>query len=811
MSTKRLVTAAIAFVAGAAALGLLLPLFSPMQPHGLSITRHEARTIADRAARNLGIEVAKAWVVVQWEPSLILDKELSTDRELRRRAIDDPVVGPRLGRYRVSYFRRGLEKYPTYGEVRVGRSGEVLSARRFARNETPGQKPPAESIRPLADAFVFNRNLPGVAEPVFDSVRPLVRNQRTDHLFVYRVRTGFPLDRLAFFVSVSFIGDQLAGWQIYEEYRDGTPFRYEMGQGIAGTFVRLASIYLFLLILMVIFLRKYHAGEVGVGTAGVLFALLVSVAILLYYLISAEYSSDMQMGGVDGRTTAIAMVSFTLLFFQLPLAVLVFLSWSVGESYAHERWGSRLAAFDSIVRRDPLNASAGRSTLQGLLYAPAVAAATLAPAAIVVLAGIASPTMFRQSRTLLMNGGPLTAILEAAMQAIFFPMVVLFILGFARAKRSLAAGVVVAVLAGSALGAADPPLSPETWVLLTGWGAAAAVVAIFFAADLLTAAVALFGGTLILGAVPLLLAAEGKARVAPMTALGVAGGVLLLYSIIAMASRRKVDYAYADLAPHVRKIIERERVKAEIDAANRIQAALLPSSEPAVGGIDVASHYAAATEIGGDYFDYLPLPDGKLAVAFGDVAGHGLTSGIVMAMAKSALLVQIGYDSSPRAVMNVLNDTVIRTAPKRMLMTFFFGVLDPVRRTLHFSSAGHLDPYVYRSATGALEALSSWGFPLGVRRRSPFEEIAVSFGEGDRLILYSDGLIEAIDDDDEPFGFDRFEAVLRDNASRSADGIRRAILSSVRRFTRNRPPEDDQTLVVLAFDAEAGEEAEGVA
>src|SRR5439155_283782 len=149
------------------------------------------------------------------------------------------------------------------------------------------------------------------------------------------------------------------------------------------------------------------------------------------------------------------------------------------------------------------------------------------------------------------------------------------------------------------------------------------------------------------------------------------------------------------------------------------------------------------TEIGGDYFDFLPQPNGEIGIAFGDVSGHGLTSGIVMAMAKSALMVQVDNDSSPRAVMNVLNEIVMKTAPKRILMTFFFGLLDPQSQSLRFSSAGHLDPYVFRARERRIEPLSSWGFPLGVKRRDPFRELRVDFEPGDRLILYSDGLIEA--------------------------------------------------------------------
>jgi sigma-B regulation protein RsbU (phosphoserine phosphatase) len=134
------------------------------------------------------------------------------------------------------------------------------------------------------------------------------------------------------------------------------------------------------------------------------------------------------------------------------------------------------------------------------------------------------------------------------------------------------------------------------------------------------------------------------------------------------------------------------------------------------------------------------------------------------------------------------------------MMTFFFGLLDPRAQTLRFSSAGHLDPYVYRVTTRKMEVLSSWGFPLGVRRRDPFREHTVEFTAGDRLVLYSDGLIECVDDDGEPFGFERFEQVIAANGHLSADEIKKALLAAVRKFTRNRPPEDDQTLVVVAFE-----------
>jgi hypothetical protein len=422
-----------------------------------------------------------------------------------------------------------------------------------------------------------------------------------------------------------------------------------------------------------------------------------------------------------------------------------------------------------------------------------------------VMLGWAQPSL-GGTFEILGRGGPIAPILVAAIDAARGAVVLLlFIIAFFARKRLLPLGFVIAAIFGAIWVIFDVPIDPGHQALLFGFGGIIAAAAVFLRYDLLAAANSLFYGSLIVAFAPYLRFAEGPMGAMAWSAFTVPLVLSLAIGIAGIITGREVVYTYEDVAPHVRRIVERERVKAEIDAANRIQAALLPQHAPRMTGASVASHYRAATEIGGDYFDFLEQPGGEIGIAFGDVAGHGLTSGIVMSMAKSALLVQVDYDSSPRAVLNVLNDIVIRTAPKRMMMTFFFGLLDPRTQTLRFSSAGHLDPYAYRAATGKLEALSSWGFPLGIRRRDPFREHVVEFSPGDRLVLYSDGLIEAVDDDGEPFGFDRFEQAILAAGKQGADDIKKSLLSAVRKFTRNRPPEDDQTLVVVAFDEPAVE------
>jgi hypothetical protein len=779
-----------------------MPRFNAAQPIGIRLTRGDAARIADAEARRMGIPVDEAWASLSWIDSARIRKELESNPELLRRASGDPVLGPRLGAYLRMYYRRGAEKFQPYGSVVVDQhDGTILMERRQLKLDEPGAKATEAQLRSIADAFVRSRSFRGAPSPQFESARPNVMSSRTDWTFRYRVHTDVALGRVVPYLQVYFTGDKLAGWALNEEYSDGSPFSSDQtGAAVSSLFARFATNYALLLILVVIFLKKYHAGEVGVGTGSILFAVVVLIALGVDSIIGPAGTEGNTMGGIDAQKTALVQMSFKFLLYDLPLAVLTFFAWSVGESYARERWGERLASFDSILRRDPLNATAGRSVINGVLFAPAVAAAAFLAALIPLTLRIAHVTDGTGTAAQVQLGGPMAVFLFAAVDAIVYPVLAMFLLAWTHRRRVLAIGVIAVIALGMVGAVCQAPIDPFLQCLLFSFGGIGAIVAIFLGYDLLTTVVALLGGSLIAMTAPLMSVAKGHELGQLILLNAVPLGVAIIFGAVALMTKREVVYTYEDLAPHVKRIVERERVKAEIDAANRIQAALLPLEAPHVVGASVASHYRAATEIGGDYFDFLPQPGGDVGIAFGDVSGHGLTSGIVMAMAKSALLVQVGYDSAPRAVMNVLNDIVMKTAPKRTLMTFFFGLLDPGAQTLRFSSAGHLDPYVFRARERRIEALSSWGFPLGVKRREPFREHTVDFEPGDRLILYSDGLIEAIDDDGDPYGFDRFEKTILENGHLSAEEIKKTLLGAIRKFTRNRPPEDDQTLVVVSFD-----------
>src|SRR5688572_4490240 len=788
-------------IAGAAVVLLVLPLYRPGQPRGISMTRPMARQIADKAARQVGIPVDRSWSTITWSPSPFLTKELR-NHPRRNQAWEDPIIGPRMRTYRITYYDKNDVKYPPLGFVWIGgERGSIVSARRLRRPEEVGKTMTEAQLRPIADEFVKSRPFRAAPSPQFESARPTVLRSRTDWVFRYRVPMQFPLKNVVPYLNVYFAGDQMMGWQLAEEYADGRQFTGDDQGDIVGILAQFVIMFVTMLVLLIIFLRKYHAGEVGVGASSALFILMVVLLIAGTLLTRVSVSDGTGFGAISARATSWAVASFTILFANIPLAVVVFLAWAVGESFARERWGEKVAAFEAIARRDPVNATVGRSLMHGALLAPLVAAGALGIGVIPLLMGMAWPSQSGGTFDILYAGGPVYPLLRSAADAVTVSIAgLLFILAWTHRRRVLWLGIVTTIVLATIVATTPPPIDPLPIRLLFGFGGITVAVLIFLATDVLTTATAIFGGSLITFIAPLLYVSGGNLAQELTLVLTIPLVLIFGFGIAAVLTGREVVYTPDDLAPHVKRIIERERVKAEIDAANRIQEALLPLEAPRLVGATVSSHYRAATEIGGDYFDFLHQPSGEVGIAFGDVSGHGLTSGIVMAMAKAALLVQVDYDASPRTVLEVLNDIVMKTAPKRILMTFFFGLLDPRSQTLRFSSAGHLDPYVYRAASKKLEALSSWGFPLGVRRRENFREHTVEFEPGDRLVLYSDGLIEAIDDDGEPFGFERFEQSIVSGGHLGADDLKKALLNAVKKFTRNRPPEDDQTLVVVAFE-----------
>src|SRR5436853_2379587 len=313
----------VLFVAGLLTLCVVMPYFNAAQPRGVRVTRPQAMAIADAAARQIGVPVDRAWSNIVWDGSDLINKELQNDSARRRAAFDDPVLAPRLGHYDVAYFRRGAEKWNPYSHVKVSATtGEVLGARMLMTSEERGASPKEEELRSRADAFVHSRAFPGAPSPRFEQARPTVQRNRTDWVFRYRATSAIPIGTVVPYLNVYFVGGRFAGWDLTEEYADGHQLRESNVADVALTFMRFIVMFVALVVLLVIFLKKYQAGEVGVGGGTFLFGVTLALSIALLITICASASRGTSLGNIDAQQTAWATGGFIFLFMHLPLAVL---------------------------------------------------------------------------------------------------------------------------------------------------------------------------------------------------------------------------------------------------------------------------------------------------------------------------------------------------------------------------------------------------------------------------------------------------------------------------------------------------------
>src|SRR5918994_996666 len=204
----------------------------------------------------------------------------------------------------------------------------------------------------------------------------------------------------------------------------------------------------------------------------------------------------------------------------------------------------------------------------------------------------------------------------------------------------------------------------------------------------------------------------------------------------------------------------RERIEQELHVTRRIQQASLPEAVPAFEGWDIYPSYRPAREVGGDFYDFLELEDGRLGLVVGDATGKGMPAALVMASARSMLraVAQALGSSSPGDVLGRVNDALAADIPSNMFVTCFYAILDPNNGSLSYANAGHDMPYLWHG--GYAEELRARGMPLGLMPGMSYEEKEIELDAGEGVLFYTDGLVEAHDPKGEMFGFPRLRALL---------------------------------------------------
>lgn len=240
----------------------------------------------------------------------------------------------------------------------------------------------------------------------------------------------------------------------------------------------------------------------------------------------------------------------------------------------------------------------------------------------------------------------------------------------------------------------------------------------------------------------------------------------------------------------------------ELQVVGEIQRSLLPERLPAIPGFELAAYYRTSARAGGDYYDFFPLPRGCWGVFIADVSGHGTPAAVLMAITHAIAHAQPGTHTPPGALLDYLNRRLTRSYTRGgTFVTAFYAVLDPAERTLTYSSAGHNPPRLLR-ADGVIALDQAASLPLGIVEDQAFTQARVPLEHGDELLLYTDGITEAMapvprGQPPRLFGVEALDRILLDRATRGPEARIAGIRAAVEAFTANAPPLDDQTLIGL--------------
>lgn len=237
-------------------------------------------------------------------------------------------------------------------------------------------------------------------------------------------------------------------------------------------------------------------------------------------------------------------------------------------------------------------------------------------------------------------------------------------------------------------------------------------------------------------------------------------------------------------------------IQEQVKLAAQIQFELLPKDAPKPAGYDIAARSIPAQLVGGDYYDFIQVSENRLAICLGDVSGKGLPASLLMANLQATLRGQSALDNQVRESIVRSNRLIHRSTDPEKFATLFYGVLDCTSHTMMFCNAGHENPMVF--SNGAETArLETGGMALGVLDEFPYEEDSVTLNPGDTLLVFSDGISDATNEFDHPFGEDRLRALVSEHRDDSASDLIDRIIKAVQEHEGETPQLDDLTLVVV--------------
>ena len=246
-----------------------------------------------------------------------------------------------------------------------------------------------------------------------------------------------------------------------------------------------------------------------------------------------------------------------------------------------------------------------------------------------------------------------------------------------------------------------------------------------------------------------------------------------------------------------KELIIKQREEKEIEIAGQIQANLLPKKIPQIEGVDIFAYNKPAKGVGGDYYDLINFNNENLCVIMVDVAGKGVPAAMVMVMIRTILRNVIKPSSKPFTIMNYLNKFLERESSQERYATVFYFLLNVKSKKIIYTNAAHGPLLLYRRMEDRFQLLDTPGLPVGIDKNQQYQQGDIALKNGDIVMLYTDGITEAMNLKREEFTINRIQEIIKENADRTTEVMTDIIRNRINEFVGEAPQHDDQTLVLL--------------
>lgn|GEM_PF-1249019 len=486
--------------------------------------------------------------------------------------------------------------------------------------------------------------------------------------------------------------------------------------------------------------------------------------------------------------------------FALPLALVLYLSWAAGLALAIRTPDRRTIGLELLFKGKIVTKPVLKSILAGLLFGGPLSAI----AYLIIASGIFKRAEMRPANfeDIFVAHFPALSSFAAFRQILIFitvaflgSLVNLFV------KRRLIARVLnfviifLGVLGTNVIFVSAPALS------LVALIEALLLIGIYYRFDVLAVMTAVMAANAAVNSAALLaqplpsLQSSGRNIIYGMITLTVA-------SMVGFLKAREVRDDEVAVPPGLLSTrSERERLRAEFDVARRAQQQMLPDAPPQIPGIEIAAVCQPSKDVGGDLYDFLLLPEGKLGIVVADVSGKGVPASLYMTLTKGLLDSVSEEKTDPGEILREVNRHLYEVCRRKVFVTLFLGVIDPARKTFEYARAGH-NPTVFLNASEqSAMLLKSPGIGLGLNNGKIFDQslkvASLQLNSRDVLLFYSDGITEAMNGKNEEYGEERLMAIAAKIDGMNAEQARDLIMSDVQKFLGATHPQDDQTLVVV--------------